>query len=254
MRKSLLLLLNVVACCAVWAQVEANPGRPTVATPATLTPQGYLQFETGVLIAEHSDGFANRTGLNEVIKFAPTRRLEVLLQAEPFVHTDAGPTSSRDPGDIFAGVQAVVIPGHERRPTVSLSYFRRIYSGAASDIDIGSNRQSALLLVSTDIRKFHFDINAFFTEQVENATHRAQFGQTISVARPVLGRLAFTAELWHFTQPFQRSNTVGLLVAPTYTIKPNLVVDVGFSRGFTYTSTRWEAFFGFTYLLPKKLF
>jgi len=25
----------------------ANPGRPTIATPATLTPVGYIQFETG---------------------------------------------------------------------------------------------------------------------------------------------------------------------------------------------------------------
>ena len=28
-------------------QPEANPGRPTVSTPATLTPVGYLQFESG---------------------------------------------------------------------------------------------------------------------------------------------------------------------------------------------------------------
>jgi hypothetical protein len=32
----------------------ANPGRPTIATPAALTPVGYLQFETGVLGADHS--------------------------------------------------------------------------------------------------------------------------------------------------------------------------------------------------------
>ena len=30
----------------------ANPGRPTVSTPATLTPVGYLQFENGGLFAE----------------------------------------------------------------------------------------------------------------------------------------------------------------------------------------------------------
>ena len=33
---------------------EANPGRPTVSTPATLTPAGYLQFETGGIAANHS--------------------------------------------------------------------------------------------------------------------------------------------------------------------------------------------------------
>src|SRR6202035_146155 len=30
----------------------ANPARPTVSNPATLTPIGYLQFETGVLGAQ----------------------------------------------------------------------------------------------------------------------------------------------------------------------------------------------------------
>src|SRR5258708_20847100 len=35
----------------------ANPGRPTVSTPATLTPVGYLQFETGFLGATHSPRF-----------------------------------------------------------------------------------------------------------------------------------------------------------------------------------------------------
>ena len=32
----------------------ANPGRPTVSTPAKITPVGYLQLETGVLAATHS--------------------------------------------------------------------------------------------------------------------------------------------------------------------------------------------------------
>jgi hypothetical protein len=41
---------------------EVNPGRPTVSTPATLTPVGYLQFETGVLFAQDSTEFSNRIG------------------------------------------------------------------------------------------------------------------------------------------------------------------------------------------------
>jgi hypothetical protein len=32
------------------------------------------------------------------------------------------------------------------------------------------------------------------------------------------------------------------------------VFDAGFNRGLTTTSTRWEAFVGFTYLLPRRLF
>src|SRR6266852_9029125 len=45
---------------------EANPGRPTVSTPATLTPIGYLQFENGALFAEESTEFSRRIGIGQV--------------------------------------------------------------------------------------------------------------------------------------------------------------------------------------------
>jgi hypothetical protein len=96
------------------------------------------------------------------------------------------------------------------------------------------------------------DTNYIFNEQIDNAVHRAQFGQTLSVSHPLQGNLGFTGELWHFTQPFLRGNCAGLLLAPTYTVNPKLVLDIGFNRGLTSTSTRWEFFTGFTYLLPKK--
>jgi hypothetical protein len=47
---------------------DANPGRPTVSTPATLTPVGYLQFENGALIAEDSTEFSKRIGIGQVTK------------------------------------------------------------------------------------------------------------------------------------------------------------------------------------------
>jgi hypothetical protein len=47
---------------------QANPARPTVSTPATLTPIGYLQFENGILYARDSVEFASRSGVNQVTK------------------------------------------------------------------------------------------------------------------------------------------------------------------------------------------
>jgi len=44
---------------------EANPGRPTVSTPATLTPVGYLQFENGALFAQNSTEFSKRIGIGK---------------------------------------------------------------------------------------------------------------------------------------------------------------------------------------------
>ena len=234
---------------------EANPGRPTVSTPATLTPPGYLQFETGVLGAEKSGEFANRTGITEVVKLSLNSRLELLLQTEPMVLSDLGDRTDHRPGEVFAGFQAVLHKGEGARPTISVSYFRRLYASPAPELDIGTNRQSALLLASFDLKKFHIDTNAIFTEQISDETgvHRGQFGQTLSISHPIAGHLSLSGELWHFSQPLIHSNAAGLLLAPSYAVSRVLVLDGGFNRGLTSTSTRWEGFLGFTYLLPKKL-
>src|SRR6202020_3580542 len=47
---------------------EANPARPTVSTPATLTPAGYLQFEDGGLYATDSPEFSKRRANNQVYR------------------------------------------------------------------------------------------------------------------------------------------------------------------------------------------
>src|SRR5690242_8612307 len=79
---------------------EANPGRPTISTPAALTPVGYLQFETGALGAEHSAEFSNRASIEETIKFAISSRVQFLVVSEPLVRSDTGPTTETDPGGI----------------------------------------------------------------------------------------------------------------------------------------------------------
>src|SRR6201984_1030149 len=70
----LLLSLTIVTSAAAQSvqadEPEANPGRPTVSTPATLTPVGYLQFEQGFLGASDSPEFSSRYGLNEVMKLS----------------------------------------------------------------------------------------------------------------------------------------------------------------------------------------
>lgn len=253
-RTSLIGALALVCSLAAWAQAEANPGRPTVSTPATLTPVGYFQFESGLLNAVHSGEFSRRLGFTEVMKFAPVKRLQLLVQTEPLVHSHIETGIDRRPGEVFLGMQGVVIPGEGHKPTVSLSYFRRVYASPAPELDIGTNRQSGLLLVSFDAGGCHFDTNAIVTEQIEEPRHRAQFGQTLSVSHPVAPHLGISGEIWHFTQPLTRSNAIGVLFALSYNMTKNLVLDGGFNRGLTATSTHWETFVGFTYLIPKKVF
>jgi len=230
----------------------ANPGRPTVSTPATLTPVGYFQFESGYLGAWHSPEFSSQTSFNEVVKFSLTRRIELLAAAGPFAHSRVENQTGNGAGGVGLGAQAVVHHGEGARPTIALSYFHQVYAGNTPDLDLGSPTNSMLLLVSADVKGFHCDTNYLFNEVIDHTIHRAQFGQTLSVSHGLVKNFGISGEVWHFTQPFLRGHAVGNLWALNYNMRKNLVFDGGFNRGLTSTSTRWEVFLGFTYLLPHK--
>jgi hypothetical protein len=232
---------------------EANPGRPTVSTPATLTPVGYLQFETGYLGGWRSPEFSLQSSFNEVVKFSVTRRLELMVLAEPFAHSRVDIVRRNDAGGVALGVQAEVHHGEGIRPTFALSYTRSVYGGNAPDLDLGSPTNSVLLLVSADVKDFHFDVNFAFNELADQVLRRAQFGQTLSISHPLWNRFGISGEVWRFTQPFLHGNAVGNLWALNYNMRKNLVLDAGLQFGLTNTSTQREVFVGFTYLLPHNL-
>jgi hypothetical protein len=231
---------------------EANPGRPTVSTPATLTPVGYLQFENGVLLAEDSTEFSKRIGIGQVTKLSVLPRLELFLQSEPLAISQSEDQTAAHVGEVFTGVQSVLFVGDESRPTVSIGYVRRVHTSVAPELDVGTFRQSASILLSKDLHGFHFDTNGILAEQVQGDVRRAQFGQTLSISHS-LGKFTISVEGWHFSQPLEKGNTVGNLWALSRALRKNLVVDAGFNHGLTKTSTRWEAFVGFTHLLPHRL-
>jgi hypothetical protein len=186
---------------------EANPGRPTVSTPATLTPVGYLQFETGFAPAFDSPEFSSRYGLNEVIKLAVVSRLELIVAAEPIVHFTAQGSTGNRVGDIFVGAQGVLYHGEGAKPSLAMSYLHRAYDGGAPEY-YGSPTNSFLVLASADVQGFHYDANVFLTEMVQGSVRRGQFGQSLTISHPFLHRFTLSGEIWHFSQPFLRSNAV----------------------------------------------
>jgi hypothetical protein len=232
---------------------EVNPGRPTIANPATLTPVGYLQFETGILGAADSPEFSSRTGMNEVVKLAVAPRLMLIAGGEPYVHFE-DPFGQRGSawGDISVGAQAVLKHGEGTNPTLAVNYLYHAHDAGGVDLDLGSADHSLVLLASADVKGFHYDFNVLINQITRGSVRRGQFGQTISIAHPLKGNFSIGGELWHFTQPFLRGNAFGSLWNLGYTARKNLVFDIGFDRGLTGTSTRWEGFAGFTYLLPHR--
>jgi hypothetical protein len=232
---------------------EANPARPTISNPATLTPVGYLQFETGTLGATNSPEFSTRYEFNEVVKLAVSRRLEFIESSEPAVHYTVNGLAANGTAEVFLGAQAVLFPGEGAKPTLAASYFRRVYDGGAPELDIGSPLNSSVFYASADVKGFHYDANAVFNEVLEGPVRRLQFGQTLSISHPLGKGFALSGEIWRFSQPFLHGNAIGNLWAVSYTARKNLVFDAGFDKGLTNTSTHWEAFAGLTYLLPHRL-
>src|SRR5215469_2397803 len=153
--RATLLLLPALLAAQQPDAPTANPGRPTVSTPATLTPPGYFQFETGTFGAWTSPGLDSQTNLNEVVKFSLTQRLELLAGFEPVAHSRVGYVARNDPGGISVGAQAVIFPGEGVKPTISASYFHGVYDGTSPDLDVGSSTNSVLLLASADVKGFH---------------------------------------------------------------------------------------------------
>jgi len=137
------------------------PDAPLVSTPATITPVGYLQFETGFVPAYQSPEFSSRYGLTEAIKLAVAPRLEFLVMAEPVAHFTAEGKTANRVADIFVGTQFVLYRGEGAKPTLAVSYFHRAYDGGAPEFDYGSPSNSLLLLASADVKGFIYDANAF---------------------------------------------------------------------------------------------
>jgi hypothetical protein len=254
---------------------EANPSRPTITNPAHIPPVGYVQFEQGFLQANGSpSGLAGQFSLVEAIRLSVHPRVMVQFLSQPVAlsRLTARPDNSANwqsgPGNLTLGLQGLLTKEAGRRPTIAVGYLHRVRAGSAPDLDMGSSFQSAVLLLSGDLGSLHYDSNFSASEQVAEPIRRAQFGQTLSVTHDLFpeslhDKLEVTGEIWHFTQPLvnttqsgamsPRSNAVGTLWALGYTVRPNLVLDGGLDRGITSTSTAWQGFAGFTYLLPHRL-
>lgn len=273
-------------------QAAANPARPTVTNPATLPPVGYLQFEQGYLGSVDSPETASQYGANLVAKLAVHPRVMAEVQTQPWARSRAAThAASNGSGDVLAGAQAVLFNAPESSdevvkddlhrhayvrsamPTIALAYLNRVHSGTTPDIDVGSQSRTLIALFSGHAPGIdvHYDANFVAGEQPgssagpeEHAIRRAQFGETFSIDRQLFTpNLQFALEAYHFSQPLlhatargravERANLVDGLFALSYSLRPNLVLDGGCAHGFTSTSTRWQSFAGFTYLLPKPL-
>jgi hypothetical protein len=112
--------------------------------------------------------------------------------------------------EVFVGAQGVFHLGEGPNPTLAVSYFHCTYDGRAPEFEYESPTNSFLILASADVKGFHYDANAFFTELVQSPVRRAQYGQSLTISHPFLKHFTLAGEIWHFTQPFLRGRRPGI--------------------------------------------
>jgi len=87
----------------------------------------------------------------------------------------------------------------------------------------GSPTNSVLMLASADVKGFHWDANAFFTELEQGPVGCGQFGQSLTISLQLPRRFTLSGEIWHFARPFLKSNAVGNLWAASYAGRKTLL-------------------------------
>ncbi len=219
----------------------AVPARPTVTTPATLPPVGYLQFEQGINQAANSpdaSGHVNQQfSIVQDTKISLLPRLLVQAITQPYAHTTLVPapgatTPTDDQGDLILGTQLLLTRAPRgNTPTlqssgseapspygkinaIAIAYNGRVRTGTSPDLDIGSYSQSLFILMDGAFPGFTFQTNAIFNQQpgtglAGRTVNRAQFGQSATLSHGYNTLFSNTVELWHFTQPFVTADRSG---------------------------------------------
>ncbi len=199
-------------------EITAVPNRPTFATTAEAVQRGVLEIEYGF---EGGDGHQN---MNALLKFGLFSNLELRLASNP-IERDAGVSGFSDSG---IGFKYKFLPQKGTRPTLSLLYTATLPT-ATHSLGTGAAGHSVQLLVSKDFGQHHFDVN----EGVQFVAHPGggydrNYFTALSYAHPLSGKWAYTAEIAGFSRTNASTPaTMVLLAAPTYTVKPRLVLDAG---------------------------
>jgi hypothetical protein len=167
MRQRLLILgMLLLASTPAPAQSpgEIDPDRPDVSTSARTVPPGVVQVETGVTYARTrlaSSPDEHRLSVPATLRIGITERLEVRVDAEPFVRL-RGPDDDTGSGDYAFGVKYRFLDAQADRWWPALGVFPFVKPPIA-DAPIGSERPDfgLIALASFDLpADVGLDVNA----------------------------------------------------------------------------------------------
>jgi len=222
-------------------EITAVPNRPTLATTGESVQRGVLEVEYGF------EGGRGHQNINGLVKFGLFKNLELRFLHNPY-ERDGGIAAM---GDCGAGFKWKMFPQKGARPTVSLLYSAFLPT-AGNGLGIGATSHQALILVSKDFGKQHFDVNEGVNAlgRVGAAGYDRSYFSALSWSTSFTKKWGATAEIAGFSHASaDNPATLTLLAAPTYNLKSWMVLDAGAYYAVYGNYPRWTIFAGVTYAI-----
>ncbi len=209
----------------------ALPERPTIATHAHTIDVGYVELETGVQGLHPQEGETEydtptlvKLGVGSHLQFDVYEGITALSYAAQ---------SAVGLGDISAGFKWRVLDAAPVVGDFAVQSTVKFPTGSVEKgTGTGTTDLNVILISSHEIHGASLDVNVAFTARSGDGSvtpTRATLW-TVSWGLPVHGRLSWSAEL--FGYPGTRGTSgrqpiVALLNGPTWTLRPDIVLDAG---------------------------
>ena len=229
-------------------ELAANPYRPSVGSPASLSAPGHFEVEAG--FAREAAGDARLYNTPMLLKYAFTDRVGVTFGISPWVRMT-------EPGSSVSGNSDGTITLKLAQPVTEAFMVggELTASVPVASNDLGSKRSDVTLnlIASNDFAGFHSDINVNATrlgDAQEPGVSTQITGWSAGISRPLTERLGAGVEVSGTRQRGIGSSNQWLLFL-SYSLSKKLVIDVYAAREHAADSHTNKAGFGFTYLFAN---
>lgn len=243
------LALTILAKDGIAEALSANPYRPTVSNPASLSAPGWIEIEAG-LSRTHGGEDKQVDTLPYLIKYAFTPDWGILLSGNAFARrVDQDDLVTRGYGDTGLALKF----HHALSEKIAWGLEAGFKSPTAkTGLGTGKTDYGINTILSVDSELAHIDLNGGVTQLGDHAEGYGQQAYTWAVAasRPLHQDWNLELELSGLERRGRRK-TAQFLTAISYEWTKRTVFDFGASTGIGRSAPAWSVFAGVTVLWEK---
>jgi hypothetical protein len=237
------------------ANIVSTPSRPTVTNATDPTQCGVLEAEYG-FESQWPGGGSRRDDFTGGFRLGLTQNLDLHYAAGDYlgILNSASP-AQRGFGDTWLGLKYRFLKQTVKRPSLGVFYQAKVPTGDAL-LGLGSGQVDHLtaLLVSKDVRKFHFDFNVIptFVGRPVGGGYDHNVGFAWSTSLPVSKKFSLVTEPYGYTA--LNSATPGyasVMAGITYQARRRMFFDTGMDFGVMHGAPQKRFYGGVTYAIAN---